>query len=120
MKRAAYRLRVVRPPGRRHLERRDAALRFRRRNHRRAAPGRLGRCALQPTPQQRGGANQRDYSCENTGQANSPVDRAHTSRGDRLRSSRRRKFGLAFSAMADARDQSDRDFPAIVREPGKL
>ena len=29
----------------------------------------LGRCALQPAPQQRGGANQRDYSCENTGQS---------------------------------------------------
>ena len=68
-RRSHWRVPVGPPPGRRHLERRDAALRLCRWDHRRAAPGRLGRCALQPAPQQRGGANQRDYSCENTGQS---------------------------------------------------
>ena len=53
-------------PGRRHLERRDAALRFRHRYHRCAAPGRLMRCALLPAPQHRGSADQRDYSRKNS------------------------------------------------------
>jgi hypothetical protein len=57
------------PSGRRHLERRDGALRLRHWYHRSVAPGRLRRDALQPAPQQRGGADQRDYSRKNTGQA---------------------------------------------------
>ena len=56
-------------PGRRHLQRRDRALRLRLRNHRSAAPGRLRCCALQPAPQQRGGADQRDDARKNAGQA---------------------------------------------------
>ena len=54
---------------RRHLERRDAALRLRRRDHRRAAPGRLLRDAPQPAPQQRGAADQRDDARKNAREA---------------------------------------------------
>ena len=48
-------------------------------NHRGAAPGRLGRCALQPAPQQRGAADQRDDAREKCRKSSchSPVDRAH-------------------------------------------
>ena len=53
--------------GGRHLERRDGALRLRHRYHRRAAPGRLRCCALQPPPQQRGAADQRHDARENSG-----------------------------------------------------
>ncbi len=58
---------VAPSPGRRHLERRDHALRLRHRHHWRAAPRRLGRGTLQPPPLQRGGAEHRDYSCKNCG-----------------------------------------------------
>jgi hypothetical protein len=44
-------------------------LRLRHWDHRRAAPGRLGRRALQPAPQQRGSTDQRDYSRKNFRQA---------------------------------------------------
>jgi len=47
-------------PGRRHLERGDAALRPCRRDRRRAAHGRLERATLQPPPQDRRSADQRD------------------------------------------------------------
>ena len=68
--RRGHRLLPVGPAlGRRHLERRDAALRLRRRHHRSAAPGRLRRDALQPAPLERSGADQRDYSRKNAGQA---------------------------------------------------
>jgi hypothetical protein len=57
---------VAPSPCRRHLERRDASLRLRCRDHRRGAPGRRRRRALQPSPQQRGAADQRDDACKNS------------------------------------------------------
>ena len=87
------RLPVAPSPGRRHLERRDAALRLRRRDRRRAAPGRLVRDALQPAPQRsrrRRSARPPAQKCR-TSSCHSPVDRAHTiRRGSVLKPCRRR------------------------------
>ncbi len=58
---------VAPSPGRRHLECRECALWLRRRHHRRAAPGRRGRGALQPPPLQRDAADQRHQAREQTG-----------------------------------------------------
>ena len=68
--------------GHRHLERRQAALRLRRRHHRRAAPGRLRRDTLQPAPQDCDGTDQCNHSRKNARQAHGvpPVDGAHTIR----------------------------------------
>jgi hypothetical protein len=55
--------------GRRHLERRDGALRFRRRYHRLAAPRRLGRAAGQAPHLERGPANHGDAARENVRKA---------------------------------------------------
>ena len=52
-------------PRRRHLERRNRALRLRLRHHRRAAPGRRRCCALQLAPKQRRSADQRDDARKN-------------------------------------------------------
>ena len=76
------RLPVGPPSGRRHLERRDGALRLRRRDRRSAAPGRLMRGALQPAPQRaqrRRSARLFARKCR-TSSCHSPVDRAHTIR----------------------------------------
>jgi len=63
------RLPVGPAPGGRHLERRDCALRLRHGYQGRAAPGRLRRGVLKPTPPDCGSADQRDYSCKDAGQA---------------------------------------------------
>ncbi len=66
--------------GRRHLERRDGALRLGRRDRRRVAPGRFGRAAGQPSYLERRPADHGDPARDNVRKAQGPVSLTRASR----------------------------------------